>query len=105
MNLMFKKNFAEQKTARGKAIGSKGSSGRHTAKRSSREQGYTPIEEHHYRTHLFFSPPRCSYSTENVEGRARSANRIRTNPIRLKLGAAPLRNQSNSSSATIKPTM
>lgn len=67
MNLMFKKNFSEQKASRGKVTSSKGVTNRNVGKRSTREQGYTPIEEHHYRTHLFFSPPRCSYSNENME--------------------------------------
>lgn len=68
MNLMFRKNFKEQKCGTGKSLGGKSSASRHASKRSNREQGYTPIEEHHYRTHLFFSPPRCSYGADNEEG-------------------------------------
>ncbi|XP_074033267.1 uncharacterized protein isoform X3 [Leptinotarsa decemlineata] len=62
MNLMFRKNFRDQKSGTLVGKGVKTSVGRHTSKRTSREQGYTAMEEHHYRTHLFFSPPRCSYS-------------------------------------------
>lgn len=65
MNLMFRKNFREQKSGGGKSGLGKGGAGRHSNKKSSREPGYTPIEEHHYRTHLFFSPPRCTYGTED----------------------------------------
>ncbi|XP_071051641.1 uncharacterized protein [Onthophagus taurus] len=65
MNLMFRKNFKEQKGFGGKSALSKSSS-RHTNKRSNRESGYTPIEEHHYRTHLFFSP-RCTYTLDESE--------------------------------------
>lgn len=68
MNLMFRKNFREQKCGSGKSSGGKSSASRHASKRSNREQGYTPIEEHHYRTHLFFSPPRCSYGADEDEG-------------------------------------
>lgn len=60
MNLMFRKTFGEQKAGVTAIKGNKISVGRHTTKRS-REQGYTAMEEHHYRTHLFFSPPRCSF--------------------------------------------
>ncbi|XP_076251049.1 uncharacterized protein LOC143190558 isoform X2 [Rhynchophorus ferrugineus] len=67
MNLMFRKNFREQKSGTISGKGPKGSVGRHASKRCTREQGYTPIEEHHYRTHLFFSPPRCSYSQEDSD--------------------------------------
>ncbi|XP_030746938.1 uncharacterized protein LOC115875570 isoform X2 [Sitophilus oryzae] len=67
MNLMFRKNFREQKTGVISGKGSKGTVGRHASKRCTRDQGYTPIEEHHYRTHLFFSPPRCSYSQEDSD--------------------------------------
>lgn len=68
MNLMFRKNFREQKVSGITGKGPKSTGGRHASKRSSREQGYTPIEEHHYRTHLFFSPPRCSYTQEEADG-------------------------------------
>ncbi|XP_049820414.1 uncharacterized protein LOC109594446 isoform X2 [Aethina tumida] len=67
MNLMFRKNFREQKVSGITGKGPKSTGGRHASKRSSREQGYTPIEEHHYRTHLFFSPPRCSYTQEEAD--------------------------------------
>ncbi|KAJ3665436.1 hypothetical protein Zmor_000932 [Zophobas morio] len=71
MNLMFRKNFREQKSGLSTKA-AKACASRHTSKRSSREGGYTPIEEHHYRTHLFFSPPRSSYaqSAEEIDGRA-----------------------------------
>jgi hypothetical protein len=69
MNLMFRKNFREQKCGVASKT-AKACANRHASKRSSREQGYTPIEEHHYRTHLFFSPPRCSYAqaAEEIDG-------------------------------------
>ncbi|XP_063909316.1 uncharacterized protein LOC135126978 isoform X2 [Zophobas morio] len=69
MNLMFRKNFREQKSGLSTKA-AKACASRHTSKRSSREGGYTPIEEHHYRTHLFFSPPRSSYaqSAEEIDG-------------------------------------
>lgn len=72
MNLMFRKNFTEQKC--GAAIGKpvKASGSRHASKRSSREQGYTPIDEHHYRTHLFFSPQRSGYRMEDCDGNVAS---------------------------------
>lgn len=66
MNLMFRKNFREQKSG-GITTKGKTSGGRHANKRTSREQGYTPMEEHHYRTHLFFNPPRSSYSQAGDE--------------------------------------
>ncbi|ERL92212.1 hypothetical protein D910_09532 [Dendroctonus ponderosae] len=69
MNLMFRKNFREQKSGPITGKGVKASSGRHTNKRCTRDQGYTPMEEHHYRTHLFFSPPRCSYQDDSDEPR------------------------------------
>lgn len=67
MNLMFRKNFREQKSGAIVGKGAKTSVGRHTSKRCSREQGYTAIEEHHYRTHLFFNPPRVT-GTQNEDG-------------------------------------
>lgn len=67
MNLMFRKNFREQKSGPMVGKGVKGTVGRHTTKRSTREQGYTPIEEHHYRTHLFFTPPRCTYGQDDSD--------------------------------------
>lgn len=42
----------------GKAKGALGA-GRN-AKRRDRDRGYSCMEEHHYRTHLFFSAPRAS---------------------------------------------
>ncbi|XP_063909317.1 uncharacterized protein LOC135126978 isoform X3 [Zophobas morio] len=66
MNLMFRKNFREQKSGLSTKA-AKACASRHTSKRSSREGGYTPIEEHHYRTHLFFSPPRSSYAQSAEE--------------------------------------
>lgn len=67
MNLMFRKNFSAEKTigsssGGGKAKGALGA-GRN-AKR--RDRGYSSMEEHHYRTHLFFSAPRAS--TQYNEG-------------------------------------
>lgn len=67
---MFRKNFKESKGSSGSGVKiSLSKTGSRTGKRSNREQGYTPIEEHHYRTHLFFSPPRCTYTLEETEGR------------------------------------
>lgn len=66
---MFRKNFREQKSGGGVGKPGKASASRHASKRSSREQGYTPIEEHHYRTHLFFSPPRVSYGVDEADGK------------------------------------
>ncbi|XP_060523515.1 uncharacterized protein LOC132700313 isoform X3 [Cylas formicarius] len=68
MNLMFRKNFREQKSGAMPGKGTKSGAGRHANKRCTRDQGYTPIEEHHYRTHLFFSPPRCSYAPDDQDG-------------------------------------
>ncbi|XP_066150779.1 uncharacterized protein [Euwallacea fornicatus] len=65
MNLMFRKNFRDQKSGPITGKGVKGTVGRHASKRCTREQGYTPMEEHHYRTHLFFSPPRVSYQDDS----------------------------------------
>ncbi|XP_056632622.1 uncharacterized protein LOC130898837 isoform X1 [Diorhabda carinulata] len=67
MNLMFRKTFGEQKAGVAAIKGNKISVCRHTSKRS-REQGYTAMEEHHYRTHLFFSPPRCSFGAADEDG-------------------------------------
>lgn len=62
MNLMFRKNFSGEKTLSssgggGKARGALGQ-GRN-AKRRDRER-YSCMDDHHYRTHLFFSAPRSS---------------------------------------------
>ncbi|XP_045482749.1 uncharacterized protein LOC123686564 isoform X1 [Harmonia axyridis] len=65
MNLMFRKNFREQKSGGITSKVGKTGVGRHTSsKRASREQGYSPMDEHHYRTHLFFSPPRSTYNAD-----------------------------------------
>lgn len=74
MNLMFRKNFREQKGGVTSKI-IKASANRHTSKRVNREQGYTPMEEHHYRTHLFFSPPRSSNYTppDDLDGKPSSS--------------------------------
>uniref|UniRef100_A0AAR5QKH1 DUF7153 domain-containing protein n=2 Tax=Dendroctonus ponderosae TaxID=77166 RepID=A0AAR5QKH1_DENPD len=77
MNLMFRKNFREQKSGPITGKGVKASSGRHTNKRCTRDQGYTPMEEHHYRTHLFFSPPRCSYQDDSDGSLGSSGNSSR----------------------------
>lgn len=69
MNLMFRKNFREQKSSSGKSGGSKVGASRNANKRSSRETGYGPIEEHHYRTHLFFNPPSRGTFCPGDEGR------------------------------------
>lgn len=58
MNLMFRKNFSGEKTLSssgggGKARGALGA-GRN-AKRRDRDRGYSCMEEHHYKTHIFFS--------------------------------------------------
>lgn len=70
MNLMFRKNFREQKSGATVGKGVKSSVGRHTSKRCNRDIGYTAIEEHHYRTHLFFNPPRVSGTQEDDDGNA-----------------------------------
>ncbi|CAH2047496.1 unnamed protein product, partial [Iphiclides podalirius] len=63
MNLMFRKNFSGEKASGGggggggKAKGALGA-GRN-AKRRDRDR-FSCMEEHHYRTHLFFSAPRSS---------------------------------------------
>lgn len=67
MNLMFRKTFGEQKAGVTAIKGGKTSVGRHTSKRSCRDQGYTAMEEHHYRTHLFFSPPRSSFGPGDAD--------------------------------------
>nr|CAH7760030.1 unnamed protein product [Callosobruchus chinensis] len=74
MNLMFRKNFREGKGGIVTGKGGKGASaGRHTSKRCQRETGgYTAMDEHHYRTHLFFSPPRPSYSQNDDDGKLSS---------------------------------
>ncbi|CAF4850433.1 unnamed protein product [Pieris macdunnoughi] len=71
MNLMFRKNFSTEKTVSsggggGKAKGALGA-GRN-AKRRDRDR-FSCMEEHHYRTHLFFSAPRAS--TQYNEGSER----------------------------------
>lgn len=67
MNLMFRKNFRDPKVGGVTTKVTKGPSGRHGNKRASREQGYSPIDEHHYRTHLFFNPPRCTFSSDDTD--------------------------------------
>ncbi|CAH1173814.1 unnamed protein product [Phaedon cochleariae] len=83
MNLMFRKNFREQKSGCLVGKGTKSPVGRHTSKRTSREAGYTAMEEHHYRTHLFFSPPRCSFSPDEEDGLGSPGNAIRMQSARL----------------------
>lgn len=79
MNLMFRKNFREQKSGGGVGKPGKSTASRHASKRSSREQGYTAIEEHHYRTHLFFSPARCTYGIdEELDGEPKGKNLLIT---------------------------
>lgn len=65
MNLMFRKNFRAEKSfgGGGGKHGGKGNPGRNMGKRS-REHGYAGVEEHHYRTHIFFSPARSSFQPE-----------------------------------------
>ncbi|CAH0719841.1 unnamed protein product, partial [Brenthis ino] len=75
MNLMFRKNFSTEKTVSsggggGKAKGALGA-GRN-AKRRDRDR-YSCMEEHHYRTHLFFSAPRAS--TQYNDGSGNSGKR------------------------------
>ncbi|XP_069695107.1 uncharacterized protein [Periplaneta americana] len=54
MNILFRKHFhAEPERGYGK-VGGKGNKGVHGKR--SRESGYTVMEEHHYRTHIFLSP-------------------------------------------------
>lgn len=74
MNLMFRKNFSTEKTVSsvgggGKAKGALGA-GRN-AKRRDRER-YSCMEEHHYRTHLFFSAPRASTQYNDGSGKSGS---------------------------------
>ncbi|XP_068634009.1 uncharacterized protein [Battus philenor] len=63
MNLMFRKNFSGEKSSGGGAVGggkAKGALGAgRNAKRRDRDR-FSCMEEHHYRTHLFFSAPRTS---------------------------------------------
>lgn len=71
MNLMFRKNFSGEKSVSssgggGKARGALGA-GRN-AKRQNRER-YSCMEEHHYRTHLFFSAPRASAQYNEGSGK------------------------------------
>ncbi|XP_018326095.1 uncharacterized protein LOC108737635 isoform X2 [Agrilus planipennis] len=66
MNLMFRKNFRDQKASGGKTGIMKTSSNRHASKRSNRDQGYTPIEDQYFRTHLFFNLPRSDRSIHNL---------------------------------------
>ncbi|KAJ9582499.1 hypothetical protein L9F63_003192, partial [Diploptera punctata] len=53
MNILFRKHFhgESDRGGYGKVGGSKGVKGKR-----SRESGYTVMEEHHYRTHIFLSP-------------------------------------------------
>lgn len=54
MNILFRKHFhGEPERSYGKVGGKVGKAGH--GKRS-RESGYTVMEEHHYRTHIFLSP-------------------------------------------------
>lgn len=76
MNLMFRKNFSGEKTVSGgggggKAKGALGA-GRN-AKRRDRDR-YSCMEEHHYRTHLFFSAPRASTQYNDGSGNSGSKN-------------------------------
>lgn len=70
MNLMFRKNFQEQKTGGGGGGGGKagkGPAGR--PPRRSREHGYTAMDDYHYRTHIFFSPhARANCASPDYEG-------------------------------------
>lgn len=74
MNLMFRKNFREQKSGGGKSGLNKSGANRHASKRLNREQGYSPIEEQYYRTHLFFSPrlgsTKSCYNLNEMEGKS-----------------------------------
>lgn len=77
MNLMFRKNFSTEKTVSGgggggKAKGALGA-GRN-AKRRDRDR-YSCMEEHHYRTHLFFSAPRASTQYNDGSGNSGSKDR------------------------------
>lgn len=68
MNLMFRKNFREQKTTTTKSGIGKSGIGRHTNKRLNRDTGYTAIEEQHYRTHIFFCPKaRSSHNLNEIQ--------------------------------------
>ncbi|XP_026319047.1 uncharacterized protein LOC113229603 isoform X2 [Hyposmocoma kahamanoa] len=62
MNLMFRKNFSTEKSIGGGGGGGGKAKGALGAGRNAkrRDRGYSCMEEHHYRTHLFFSAPRSS---------------------------------------------
>ena len=56
MNIMFRKNFGgEKERSYGKAVG-RSRSNKSVGGKRNRESGYTVMEEHHYRTHIFLSP-------------------------------------------------
>ncbi|PSN53341.1 hypothetical protein C0J52_04087 [Blattella germanica] len=59
MNILFRKHFhGEPERSYGK-VGGKG--GKSSLGKRSRESGYTVMEEHHYRTHIFLSPTGGGY--------------------------------------------
>lgn len=68
MNLMFRKNFQDQKC--GGVVGGKGGGVKATQRppRRSREHGYTAMDEYHYRTHIFFSPHSRNCTSPEYEG-------------------------------------
>lgn len=70
MNLMFRKNFSGEKTISGGGGGGGKAKGALGAGRNAkrRDRGYSCMEEHHYRTHLFFSAPRSSAQYNDVSG-------------------------------------
>ena len=56
MNILFRKHFhGESERGYGK-VGGGGKGGKGVHGKRSRESGYTVMEEHHYRTHIFLSP-------------------------------------------------
>lgn len=70
MNLMFRKNFSSEKTIGGGGGGGGKAKGALGAGRNAkrRDRGYSCMEEHHYRTHLFFSAPRSSAQYNDGSG-------------------------------------
>jgi hypothetical protein len=54
MNILFRKQFHGEPERNYAKVGGKVGKGLHGKR--SRESGYTVMEEHHYRTHIFLSP-------------------------------------------------
>nr|CAD7431766.1 unnamed protein product [Timema monikensis] len=71
MNILFRKNFHVESSGErgfGGMGGSKPSKGVLNKGRRSREcGGYSHMEEHHFRTHIFLSPPAINWTTNDRE--------------------------------------